>query len=207
MNLENNLNKIKEIFNENKIDNKKEMLLSVNQILFLNSSKILISGENIILFYEKDNIFLDENLDIINNIKINEYKQFNNIYELYEKNIIKLKQIKNINENADLIKIIGVGMHFKINENENLNFNKFISILEKYNCHPKFAEKIALDLIDQGQRTTTVKYHLLEFWDKIQKDLNQIGIKIEHCHPFIQNSVEKNNIKEKVEALQKQYNR
>lgn len=101
----------------------------------------------------------------------------------------------------------GAGMKFRTTSNR-LDTDAFVSIIEKYNCHRSIGERIALDLIRVGERTTTVQSHLVDRWDDLQKDLIKIGVHIERTLPRLTAStLDMTNIASKVEALSKQFKR
>ena len=82
---------------------------------------------------------------------------------------------------TDLLRPLGVGMRFT--SSHAFCEEEFVQILWKYNCHERLARPICADLLNTGERTTTVQYHLLDRWPDMQHDLKALGIQIERVLP------------------------
>jgi len=100
----------------------------------------------------------------------------------------------------------GAGMVFRASTH--LDTEAFVCIIERYNCHRSIGERIAMDLIATGERTTTVQSHLVDRWSDLQRDLQKIGVRIERTLPRLTApTLKTTNISHKVEALSKQFKR
>lgn len=119
---------------------------------------------------------------------------------------------------SPLLRKQGLGMHFQLLSPEKFKMESFISTLEQFQCHAKIGEKIALDLINQGERVTTTRYHLLEQWDRLEQALLQFGVELTRTWPQtkpVQIKLEQEKpkpldltqLKISIEALQNQYKR
>lgn len=106
-----------------------------------------------------------------------------------------------------LFRPFGAGMRF-VCLHPTFDVDKFIKIIEQYNCHHSVAERIAQDLVAVGERTTTVRSHLVEHWNDLQQDLKAVGIQIERTLPRLSTSTPiLTNLPEKIETLKRQFGR
>ena len=106
----------------------------------------------------------------------------------------------------ELFRPFGAGIQFVLSGP--FNFDMFVSTVEKYNCPRVVGERIALDLLNVGERTTTVQSHLVDHWDAMQKDLKLCHVDIYRTIPQLTaNTIASTNLEQKVDALKRQFKR
>ena len=126
--------------------------------------------------------------------------------ELCANNLVSWQQISLRTQALQAFRPFGAGIKFQCMSQ--FNPDNFVSLIERYNCHRSIGERIATDLLQMGERTTTVQSHLVDRWDDLQQDLRAIGICIERVLPrLVAPTLEANNISTKVEALARQFKR
>lgn len=127
--------------------------------------------------------------------------------ELCAHNLVPWQQIALRTQALQAFRPFGAGIKFQCTSS-NFNSDNFISLIERYNCHRNIGERIATDLLQTGERTTTVQSHLVDRWEDLQHDLSAIGVRIERVLPrLVAPTLEANNISTKVEALSRQFKR
>jgi len=100
----------------------------------------------------------------------------------------------------------GAGMRFtRTTSAEQFDIEEFLKVLGVYNCRRSAAERIAWDLMQTGERCTTVQSHLVAHWGQLEQDLWNIGVRVERALPrlFSGNSV--GNLPEKFQSLRRQF--
>lgn len=101
----------------------------------------------------------------------------------------------------------GAGIRF-VRIHSMFDVEQFIRTVERYNCHRSVAERIAVDLVAVGERTTTVRSPLIEHWNDLQRDLKDVGIHIERTLPRLTpHSSTLTNLSDKIETLKRQFGR
>lgn len=97
-------------------------------------------------------------------------------------------------------------MHLTLVFAKRFDAQKFADIAHSYQCPRAVAEGIAQDLVTNGQRSTTVQYHLLQQWKAPEKDLRAVGVAVESTLPSLTPAAPSaTHIKDRVEALRQQF--
>ncbi len=180
------------------------VLAAFGQVVFGPTSGLGCTSQGVVLVGNVDNqrVCIDQSFQLNDVLTRCTYT----LEELCVNNIISWQQISLRTQALQAFRPFGAGIKFQ--STSEFNPDNFVSLIERYNCHRNIGARIATDLLQTGERTTTVQSHLVDRWDDLQNDLSAIGIRIERVLPrLIAPTLESNNISTKVEALARQFKR
>lgn len=180
------------------------VLAAFGQVIFGPTCKLACTSKSVVLagYIDHKLVCIDQSFQISDAPLRSTYT----LEELCAKNLTSWEQMSLRTQALQAFRPFGAGIKFQCTSK--FNPDHFVSVIERYNCHRTIGERIAADLLQTGERTTTVQSHLVDRWDDLQHDLMAIGICIERVLPrLVAPTLEANNIPNKVEALARQFKR